>query len=1632
MQTTEIQTKSIEEAFPGLELDEDTQEYVSLARVLKLALSRKTGTLFVFLESPQWIHKKYIYALQDAIEKQMLAGTGIKVVVKEYFRLSEQYTPRKLMDVYRPSIELECRQKDHYLYHVFSTAKISFEGECLMNLCLEDNGISHKREHEIVLLLEKIFRDRCGLDLQVRVSYYDSGVRKSLAEGEKRMQEEATRIFRQAGLLKPAHDQAEANGLSADGTAVGAAGLGDGLTGNSSNAHRNAVSASGSVTGSAAGAAAVTAASGANGSRNGNTAAGTGAAGGNSASASSSDRAAVGKSAGQASGGQAGSAGSVQATSGKNRESQDRGVFSGGSAGRSGYGKSSFRKKGKFNPGAVYTFHTEEDSPVLYGKDFNDEAVKIDDLDETSGEAAVAGQILAMDIREMRNEKALAKFAITDDTNTIEAKIFMDGNLAKTCEKLLKVGSFVKLKGTVGVDNYEHELMFVRVNGIKKSFNFRSGRQDNALVKRVELHCHTKMSDMDGVTDVKTIVKQAYKWGWPAVAITDHGVVQAFPDANHAIEDIDGAYRDKYKKEHPDVTKDELKKISAPFKVIYGLEAYLVDDGKGISTNSKGQSLHGDFVVFDIETTGLSNDTCRIIEIGAVRVEKGEIVDKFSTFVNPEVPIPHNIEQLTSISDRMVMDYPTIEVILPQFLDFCKGAVMVAHNADFDMGFIEKNCDRLGIAHDFTYVDTVAMARLLLPELSRFKLDTVAKAVHVSLENHHRAVDDAGCTAEIFVKFVKMLDKRQIYDLDALDREGAAAAHAVKKLPSHHAIILAKNETGRVNLYRCVSASHIDYYNRQPKLPKSVFEKYRDGLIIGTACVAGELYQAILRGASDAEIARLVNFYDYLEIQPLGNNRFMIPDEKVPNVNSDEDLININKRIVKLGEQFHKPVVATCDVHFMNPEDAIYRKIIMKGKGFSDAEDQAPLYLRTTEEMLEEFSYLGEKKAREVVIDNPRLISDMVEKISPIRAGKFPPVIPDSDKTLREICYRKAHEIYGDKLPKIVEARLERELTSIISNGYAVMYIIAQKLVWKANEDGYLVGSRGSVGSSFVATMAGITEVNPLQPHYLCPNCKYADFDSDIVQQMTRETRCGVDLPDAVCPKCGKPLKKLGFNIPFETFLGFAGNKEPDIDLNFSGEYQSKAHKYTEVIFGAGQTFRAGTIGTLADKTAFGYVKNYYEEQGIHKRSCEIDRIVQGCVGIRRTTGQHPGGIIVLPFGEDINSFTPVQHPADDQTTDIVTTHFDYHSIDSNLLKLDILGHDDPTMIRMLEDLTKTKATDVPLDEPKVMSLFSSTEALGIKPEDIGGTPLGSLGIPEMGTDFVMQMLQDTKPQSFTDLVRISGLSHGTGVWLGNAQTLIEQGKCTLATAICTRDDIMTYLIGKGMDPEESFTIMERVRKGKGLVNPEWEPEMLAHGVPDWYIWSCKQIKYMFPKGHAAAYVMMAYRIAWYKIYYPLAYYAAYFSIRATAFSYEKMCLGQERLEEYLSEYRRRNEIKYGPEALSKLEQDQLKDMRIVEEMYARGYGFVPVDIYKAQAHRFQIADDKHLMASLDAIDGLGAQASDGVALAARDGKFLSKDDFRRRAKVGKTVTDNLDRLGILSDLPETNQISLFDTFGLK
>ncbi len=1283
--------------------------------------------------------------------------------------------------------------------------------------------------------------------------------------------------------------------------------------------------------------------------------------------------------------------------------------FGKGSAGKPAGGSKFFGK------GTGSSFKRSDDPNVIYGRDIEDEAMPMDEIVGEMGEVTVRGQVISYDKREIRNEKAILIFAITDFTDTIVVKLFAKQENVPELEADIKKGAFLKVRGIAMVDKFDHEVTIQSVAGIRKIPDFTSKRVDEEEVKRVELHCHTKMSDMDGVSEVKDIVKQAYKWGMPGIAITDHGVVQALTDANHAWEDLWKAEKSK-RKEAGDPNPDRQDF----FKVIQGVEGYLVDDLKEIVINNKGQKVEGStFVVFDIETTGFSPKRNKIIEIGAVKMKDGEILDRFSEFIDPKEPIPFHITRLTSITDDMVIGCPTRDEIIPRFVEFCEGCILVGHNVGFDISFINENCKQLGIDADYTTVDTMGLSRAFFPKQAKHNLDALCKTLGVVNEHHHRAVDDAECTAKIFMKFLPMMEQEGADDLIKVNDLGASNPELVKHLRTHHIILLAKNTVGRVNLYTLVSKSHLDYFSRFPRIPKSELMKYREGLIIGSACCAGELYGAVLEERADEEIAKIVDFYDYLEIQPVANNHFMVESERYDTINSDDDIREVNKRIVKLGEQYGKPVVATCDAHFLNPDDEIYRTVIMAGKGMNE-ETPAPLFVRTTAEMLKEFDYLGAAKAKEVVIENTRDIMRRCDSISPVRPDKCPPVIEDSDATLTKICYDKAHEIYGENLPEIVEERLERELNSIIKNGFAVMYIIAQKLVWKSVEDGYLVGSRGSVGSSFVAFASGITEVNSLSPHYVCPKCKYSDFDSEEVLAYGGNSGC--DMPDKRCPKCGAMMNKDGFDIPFETFLGFKGDKEPDIDLNFSGEYQSKAHKYTEVIFGYGQTFRAGTIAGLADKTAYGFVKKYYDGIGVSKRRCEVDRITQGCIGIRRGTGQHPGGIIVLPVGEDINSFTPVQHPANDMTTATITTHYDYHSIDHNLLKLDILGHDDPTMIRFLQDCTGLDPKTVPLDDKNVMKLFMSTESLNITPDQIGGTKLGCLGLPEFGTDFAMQMVIDAQPSSLSHLIRISGLSHGTDVWLGNAQTLIQEGKATIDTCICCRDDIMIYLIQKGMDKSLSFKTMESVRKGKGLT-PEMEEAMIAAGVPDWYIWSCKKIKYMFPKAHAAAYVMMAWRIAYFKVYVPQAFYAAWFSIRAKALNYEHMFTGEGNLHRWMNEYRAKGD------EMTNAEQNELAAMRLAEEMYERGVEVMPIDIFKAASRSFQVFGDK-IMPSLVSIDGLGEKAADQIVEAAKDGPFISKDDFKQRTKCPQAVVDRMAEMGLLGDIPESNQISIFDFMG--
>ncbi len=1228
-------------------------------------------------------------------------------------------------------------------------------------------------------------------------------------------------------------------------------------------------------------------------------------------------------------------------------------------------------------------------SPVIYGREIKKEAdIEIGDIGELSGNVVIDGYLFkkSPDIKETRNGAHIVTFSITDDKNAINCKVFTDDNSAfEQLAGRLKKGTALRVRGQAQNDKYARELL---INVRDVNVIDWEKRTDDAEEKRVELHLHTKMSTMDAMTDAKDLVEQAVKWGHKAIALTDHGDVQAFPEAYHA------------------------SNFGKDIKVLYGVECYLVNDSTNAVVNPCYKDLNTEFVVFDIETTGLSPVTETITEIGAVKIRDGQIVDSFNKFVNPGKSIPQKIVELTGITDAMVENAPPISVVLPEFYEFVGDATLVAHNAGFDTSFIKNSAKENGMKFDFCYVDTLELSRSLVSGVKNYKLDTLTKHFNVKLENHHRACDDALATAQIFLKLLEILKDREVEKISDIN-SALEGATDVKSLKTYHAIILVQTQEGMKNLYKIISASHLDYFYRRPRVPKSLIQKYRKGLLIGSACEAGELYQEILKNPYNPdydEVNKIVEFYDYLEIQPLGNNGFMLRENIVEN---EDTLKHINKSIIDLGKKNDKLTVATCDVHFMNPHDSVYRAILQAGQGFADADNQAPLYFRTTEEMLDEFDYLGNDLAYEVVVTNTNKIADMIDDLKPVPDEKAPPEIPGSEEELRKLTYEKAMSIYGENLPEIVKERVDVELNSIISNGYSVLYIIAQKLVKKSNDDGYLVGSRGSVGSSLVAFMSGITEVNSLPPHYVCPECKESEFFAD------GSIGCGFDLPDKKCPRCGAPLIKDGHDIPFQTFLGFKGDKEPDIDLNFSGEYQPVAHKYIEELFGTGHVFRAGTIGTVAEKTAYGFVKKYYDEKGIIPTNAQIDRLVAGCTGVKRTTGQHPGGIIVVPKKNDVHEFSPIQHPADDMNTDIITLHFDYHSIDQNLLKLDILGHDDPTAIRMLEDLTGIDAKKIPLDDRDTMSLFTGTEALGVKPEDIGST-VGTFGVPEFGTKFVRQMLVDTKPTTFTELVRISGLSHGTDVWINNAQTLIQEGTTTLSKAICTRDDIMVYLIYCGVEKSLSFKIMESVRKGKGLT-PEFETAMREQNVPEWYIDSCKKIKYMFPKAHAVAYVTMAFRIAWFKVNRPKEYYATYFSVRADDFNIEIMAT------EGLAKQNRKMIEDMGNDANVK-QKEVLTILELVCEMFARGIKFLPIDLYESDATKFRVIGDK-LLPPLNSIPGLGENAAKALVSARKEEPFCSVEDLRSRGKISNTIVDKMKDMGILDGMPESSQITLEDLF---
>ncbi len=1216
---------------------------------------------------------------------------------------------------------------------------------------------------------------------------------------------------------------------------------------------------------------------------------------------------------------------------------------------------------------------------MIIGKPFSENFVEIASITQDSGIVAFSGDIISVEFRETRGDRFLCVFDITDYTSSVTAKFFVNKNDIDVIRETVKENMSVAVRGEAQYDRFSREVtVFVRdMYEIEKQ-----EKKDTAEVKRVELHVHTKMSALDAVTSAEDIVKRAASWGHRAVAITDHGVVQAYPEAY-----------------------SEGKKNG--IKIIYGVECYLLDDNLPIVINPRGQTIDSAFVVFDIETTGFYPGIDQITEIGAVRIERGEITGRFSTFVNPGRPIPEKIVKLTGITDAMVHDAPGIETVLPEFLEFAKDAVLVAHNASFDVGFIRYYAAKQGLRTDNTILDTLQLARFMFPELEHHRLNTLAKHLGVSLEKHHRAVDDSAATAEILLKCFEILRKENVTTLEQIQARYAEREDFLKG-NTYHAVLLVKNRTGLRNLYRIISESHLKYFHKRPRVPKKLLTSLREGILVGSGCESGELFQALLSNKSEEEIERIADFYDYFEIQPLGNNRFLVDEGRI----DMEGLREINRRIVNLGEKTGKPVVATCDVHFMDPRDEIFRRIIMAGQGYADADRQPPLYFRTTDEMLEEFKYLGDQKAYEVVVGNTNFIADMIEDdLKPIPEGTYPPVIEGAEQELEKMCRDRAREIYGDPLPEIVQNRLDRELSSIIKNGFAVMYIIAQKLVAKSLSDGYIVGSRGSVGSSFAATMSGITEVNPLPPHYVCPKCKYSEFFTD------GSVGSGFDLPRKNCPRCGEELHRDGHDIPFETFLGFNGEKAPDIDLNFSGEYQATAHKYTEELFGEGHVFRAGTIATVAEKTAYGYVKNYLDERGIVATTAEINRLVKGCTGIKRTTGQHPGGVIVVPAGYEIYDFTPIQHPADDSGTGVITTHLDFNSLHDTLLKLDILGHDDPTMVRMLEDLTGVRVKDIPVDDEKVMALFVGTESLGVSPEDLG-SEVGTFALPEMGTKFVREMLAETKPKNFSDLLQISGLSHGQDVWLNNAQDLIKNGICTISEVIGTRDNIMTYLMYKGLPPIKAFKIMESVRKGKGLTEED-EAVMREHEVPEWYIESCKKIKYMFPKAHAAAYVLSALRMGWYKVYRPEAFYAAYFTVRADDFDAELMTRGRDIVWNKLRELEQK-----GNNATQK-EKNLITILQLVNEMYLRGIKFVPIDLYKSDAVKFHVTPEG-IRPPLRALQGLGTAAAQSIVEARKEGEFLSVDDLRIRARVSKTVIETLQNYGCLDGLPETNQLSIF------
>lgn len=1239
-----------------------------------------------------------------------------------------------------------------------------------------------------------------------------------------------------------------------------------------------------------------------------------------------------------------------------------------------------------------------QDSDTFYGKPFRGTAVPMKDLNLDMGTIIVEGKVFAIEHKELTKRNAwVVKFDMTDNTNSIRVTRFLEAKEAKPILDNVQLGSVLRVQGKLIEDRFENDMVLKPYAMMPGVLPKRKDTSPNG--KRVELHLHTTMSNMDALTDTAAAVKQAAAWGHKAIAITDHGVAQSFPDAMKAA------------------AKAKVAGTDENIKILYGVEGYYVNDvDDRIVVHGEQDIGFGDeYVAFDLETTGLSSANDRIIEIGAVVMKNGEELDRFQTFVDPQRPLEKKIVELTGITDEMLKGAPKIEEVLPEFLKFVNGRVLVAHNSDFDTGFIRAACARQGLPYTYTAADTLILSQNMLPQLNKFKLDIVSNALSLPDFNHHRAADDAVTCGLIMHRLMaRMEEELDIHTLQEINGRMTTlrAKGRITDRHARHIIILAKNQIGLRNLYHLISDSNLKYFKRVPRIPKSELLELREGLIIGSACEAGELFQAILDGKSEDELLRIASFYDYLEIQPLANNMFMLSKGIAKDV---EQLREYNRTVVRLGEALGKMVVATGDVHFLNPEDEIFRHILLATKGFDDADKENPLYFRTTDNMLEEFSYLGEEKAYEVVVTNPNLIADMCETLRPVPHNLFAPKIENSVEDLKTLVYGKLHRLYGENPPELITKRVETELHDIISCHYDVIYMSAQKLVQNSLEHGYLVGSRGSVGSSIVAYMSGITEVNSFPPHYRCPNpeCKYTTFD------VPKGYGCGADLPDAVCPKCGSKFEKDGFNIPFETFLGFGGDKVPDIDLNFSGEYQSKAHAYCVEMFGKSHVFRAGTIGTVAEKTAFGYVKKYLAERGKTANRAEEARLAAGCVGVRRTTGQHPGGLVVIPQENEIWDFCPVQHPADDPNADQITTHFEYHSMEENLLKLDMLGHDDPTMIRMMEDMTGVDAKTIPLDDKNTMSIFTSSKVLGYENDKILG-PTGAVAIPEFNTKFTRGMLMDTMPERFDTLLRLSGFSHGTDVWLGNAKDLITSKTATVDQAIGCRDDIMLYLISCGMPEKRSFKIMEAVRKGRGL--PEGaEQEMIDAGVPDWYIGSCKKIKYLFPKAHAVAYVMMAFRIAWFKVYHPLAFYAAYFYRRSQKGGFDAVLMTQG-MEAIMANM---DAIETNENASDK-DEDLLTTMEVVYEYYLRGFEFLPIDIYKSHATKFLVEDGK-ILPPFVAISGLGENAAWDL-MRGREGKtFLSIEEVAAACpKVSKTHIQMLKDAGAFGSLPDTSQISLF------